>query len=667
MIRDYYDELQDRLKGYNTLYHKGESTVSDATYDSLMRTLISLEAEHPEWVTPESMTQKVSVREEGDNNIPHLSKMYSLDNIFDEAELVKWLASKKGVLTPSALCTLEWKMDGLAINLIYRNGVLETASTRGDGEEGQDVTRNAANVKGVPLRLAMEKPPELLEVRGEVFMPRPIFESLRERAFQPGKAGMFFTNPRNAAAGSLRLKDPVAVAERGLVFNAYGVGMGREHIPANFQYEIYYWLNQVGFAVSPGVVTVPLKLESIMQQYNSLIAERDRLELEIDGMVIKVANLKAQDDLGFTGRAPKWAIAFKFPAEERETVMQHIDYQVGRTGVITPVAVFEPVSLSGAMVSAATLHNEEHIRKLDLWWGDTIVVRRSGDVIPQILYAIPSFRQPDAKPFVFPTECPECGNKLVKVEGEAAVRCPATTTCHAQILAGLEHFVSRPGMDIDGLAYATLSTLIDCGLVQGVEDIYTLTKDQLVTVAGLGDKVASNLVRAIERSKAVPMAKFIFALGIPGVGAGTSLRLAKVYDDIFSLMQANSDELAKIQDIGEMTADAISDWSLVEGNVSMIHDLIGSGVRPIPLPKPTVTVGPFVNKAVCITGSFTGYKRDELKEIIRMLGGKAVSSVSAKTDLLIAGENAGTKREDAERLNVEIIDEAELVRRLESK
>lgn len=666
-IREYYDELQYRLKGYSTLYQKGESTISDATYDSLMRTLISIEEKHPEWVTPESMSQTVGARELGGVALPHLSKMYSLDNIFDEPELAKWLDSKKGVITPTALCTLEWKMDGLAINLIYRNGLLETAITRGDGDVGQDVTRNASAVAGIPLKLDLVHPPEVLEVRGEVFMPKPIFNALRDRAFQAGKAGIFFTNPRNAAAGSLRLKDPDAVRERGLMFNAYGVGLGVEHIPANFQHELYFWLDNAGFAVSKGVVTTPMKLPAIMQQYRSLITERERLELDIDGMVIKVANLKAQDNLGFTSRAPRWAVAFKFPAEERETTLQLVDFQVGRTGVITPVALFEPVGLSGATVTSATLHNEEHLRKLDLWWGDTIVVRRSGDVIPQILYAIPAFRGPDATPIVFPKTCPECGNTLVKVEGEAAIRCPGTTSCPAQVLAGLEHFVARGSMDIDGLAYATLSTLVDNELLPSPSALYHLTREQLTQVAKLGEKTASNLLQSIETSKNVSLVKFIVALGIPSVGKGTALRLAKRYDTIDEILSADPADLMTIADIGEHTVQSIYDWSIVEANVHLVDDLLAAGVKPIPLPKPTVTAGPFVGKSVCITGSFSAYKREELQEMIRMVGGKPTGSVSAKTDLLLAGENAGTKVETALKFGVETIDEAEFIRRMESK
>jgi DNA ligase (NAD+) len=671
-LRDYYDSLQERLKAASLQYYQnienGTSQaplMTDATYDQLLRNLHNLEERFPEWVTDDSISRKVAAKVETDKDLRHPTKMYSLDNIFDEAELVAWIEARQQFLVPGSLCTLEHKMDGLAINLLYHDGVLEAAITRGDGLVGEDVTANVPYIRGIPLRLEGTNYPALLEVRGEVFMPRKIFNELREQAFQPGKAGMFFTNPRNAAAGSLRLKDPAAVGRRGLQFCPYGVGEGE--LPPTYgamQYDIYHYLTSLGFQPATGTELAPVDVPSIMTQYNKLIAERDSLDLDIDGMVIKIASIGAQKQLGYTGRAPRWAIAFKFPAEERETVLLDVEYQVGRTGVVTPVAKFEAVSLAGAMVTSATLHNEDHMKGLGLYWGDTIVARRSGDVIPQILYAVPSYRLPGASPIGFIKVCPCCGTTLARIPGTADTFCPAHTTCPAQLKTGLAHFVSRGAMDIDGVGPKLLESLVDLEIVTSPDELYTSAVAKIDNVMGAGSKSATNFRKAIEKSKRPPMNKFIFALGIPQVGESTARVLANHYQTIGDLKTANVVELSSLPDIGELTAKGIVDWFLAPDSRLLIERLLAAGVEPQPLETVTVISGPFTGETVCITGSFDSFKREDLKESLRAMGANVTGSVSAKTTYLIAGANAGSKLADAEKHGVTVVDEQTLIEML---
>ena len=661
--REYYDELQLKLKAASEAYYKdGTSDLTDATFDKLVRIVRGIEQRYPDWVTPESITQSVATHTPTEKDIDHLTRMLSLDNVFNEVELTAWIDARKRIALPNPLCTLEYKLDGLAIDLVYEKGVLVSGATRGNGYTGEDVTRNVPFIKGIPLKLDTPEPPDVLEVRGEVIMPRSVFKTLCAQAEEMGAAP--YTNPRNAAAGSLRLKDPSEVGARGLEFIAYGIGAGVENARVALQYEIYYYLESIGFSKTSGLVVSDLTPPAIMAKYNQLIAERDQLPFDIDGMVVKIASLAIQDDLGVVGKYPKWAIAFKFPAEELETTLTDVEYQVGRTGVVTPVAKFDAVQLSGASVTSATLHNADFITSLDLHWGDTIIVRRSGDVIPQIMGVVRSYRMPNPEPVVFPKECPCCGNELYRDPDKAANRCLAKTTCPAQLVEGLAHFVSREAMDIDGVGPKLIEVLVDGGVVQAPQDIFKHVVGHLVNVMG-ETKSVSNVRKAIEAAKFPTLNKFIFALGIPFVGSSTAMALAQRYDTIEALAMATTDELKTIPDIGDITAAAISDWFLNEANDIVVEELLAAGVTPRSV-KRAVAVGPFVGKTICITGSFENYKRPELKEMLQILGATVTGSVSAKTDLLLAGENGGTKLIDAAAHGVKIINETEFVKLMES-
>lgn len=661
--REYYDELQLRLKAASGAYYKdGTSDLTDATFDKLVRIVRGIEQRHPEWVTPESITQSVATHTPTEKDIDHLTRMLSLDNVFNEVELTTWLDARKRAALPNPLCSLEYKLDGLAINLVYEHGILVSGATRGNGYTGEDVTRNVPFIKGIPLKLDTPNPPELLEVRGEVIMSRVSFNLMRVLADKAGRPQ--YTNPRNAAAGALRLKDPIEVGARGLEFIAYGVGAGVEHTKSMFQHEIYYYLERVGFHQTSGLVVADLTPAAIMAKYNELISVRDDLPFDIDGMVVKLASLAIQDDLGVVGKYPKWAIAFKFPAEELETPLTDVEYQVGRTGVVTPVAKFDAVQLSGASVTSATLHNADFIKSLDLHWGDTIIVRRSGDVIPQIMGVVKSYRMPNPEPVVFPKECPCCGNELYRSEDKAATVCLAKTTCPAQLVEGLSHFVSREAMDIDGVGPKLIEALVEGGVIHTPQDIFKHVVNHLTRVLG-ETKSVGNVRRAIEAAKFPTLNKFIFALGIPFVGTSTAMALAQRYDCIEALAMASQEELQTIPDIGEITASAISDWFMNESNDLVVEELLAVGVTPKPI-KRTVVKGPFTGKTICITGSFENYKRPELKEMLQILGASVTGSVSSKTDLLLAGENGGTKLLDAAAHNVKVINEAEFVKLLES-
>lgn len=663
--RGYYDALQTKLLAASVAYYEeGTSELTDATFDRLVRVVRELEVQYPEWVTPDSITQRVATHTPTEKDVDHLTRMLSLDNVFNPAELAEWVKARKTAVSPSAICTLEHKFDGLAIDLVYEHGLLVTAATRGNGFTGEDVTRNVPAIRGIPLQLDFSgtTPPAVLEVRGEVVMPRVAFKALREQAAEQGTS--LPTNPRNAAAGALRLKDPVEVARRGLKFIAYGIGAGAEAARVSLQHELYYYLERIGFEKTSGLVISDFEPTAICSQYDKLIAERDKLDYDIDGMVVKIASLTIQDELGVVGKYPKWAIAFKFPAEELETTLTGVEFQVGRTGVVTPVATFDAVQLSGATVTNATLHNADFIRSLDLHYGDTIVVRRSGDVIPQIMSVVKSYRMPNPQPVMFPKTCPCCDNELFRDPDKAAIRCLAVTSCSAQLVEGLAHFVSRSAMDIDGVGPKLIETLVSCEAVKGPQDIYLHVGDYLERVLGK-TKSVSNVVRSIEASKQPTLNKFIYALGIPLVGESTALALAQRYETIEHLAAATSDELYMIPDIGPTTANAISEWFLNENNDQIVEDLLAAGVTPRPV-KRIVTGGPFSGKTICITGSFEHYKRPELKEMLQFMGANVTGSVSKRTDLVIAGSNAGTKLTDAQSLNIEIIDEQQFIKRMES-
>lgn len=666
-LRKYYDDLQAKLTEYSRQYYAdGSSPVTDATFDRMVRSVRELETRFPAWVTPGSITQAVSGHQPTSDDIEHLTRMYSLDNLFTEEGLIEWCESRRPFIHAEATCTLEYKLDGLALDLVYENGVLITAATRGDGFVGEDVTRNVAYIDGIPLLLDIHNPPEVLEVRGEVFIPRATFDARKAELAVDNANVKGMANPRNAAAGALRLKDPARVKERGLVFNAYGVGVGKEAAKVTLQHELYYYLERLGFQTSEGVRVSDFHPKAIMARYNELIAERDKLPMDIDGMVIKISSLALQEQMGYVGKYPKWAMAFKFPAEEMETILNDIDFQVGRTGVITPTAKFDAVPLSGAVVTSATLHNEDFINGLDLHWGDTIIVRRSGDVIPQVMGVVKTHRGPNPEKVKYPEVCPSCGSELYRDPTQAAVKCVAKTTCPAQLIEGITHFVSRGAMDIEGVGPRVIETLISADVVRSPADLFTNAPAHIDKVMGETTKSARNFRKAVEAAKTPALNKFIYALGIPFVGESTAMVLARRYKSIEELSDASVDELKGLPDIGEITARGIVDWFYSENNACLIDDLLhAAGIKPMPLAV-RKEVGPFTNKTFCITGSFDNYKRPELKEMIEMLGGKVSGSVSAKTDYLLAGENAGTKLTDAERHGVTIMSEEQFVTMLES-
>jgi len=654
----YYRQLIDKINQYDYEYYVlDEPSVPDAEYDRLVQEIKRLEAEHPDWTVPESPTQRVAGKADSAfQPVQHLSPMLSLDNVFSEEEFAQFCQRVATLVKQSGeelTWTCEPKLDGLAINLIYKNGILERAATRGDGETGEDVTQNVKTIASLPLKLRGE-PPQLLEIRGEVFMSKAQFEALNESARAQGDK--IFANPRNAAAGSLRQLDPAITAARKLSIFLYGIGQSDDGQLPTSHYERLMQLKDWGLPVCPQIERVHT-YRAALDYYQRILATRDELPYEIDGVVIKLDDIKLQQQAGYVARAPRWAIAYKFPAQEEITQLKRVDFQVGRTGAITPVARLEPVMVGGVTVSNATLHNMDEIQRLGLMNGDFVVIRRAGDVIPQVVSVVRDRRPETATPVQVPESCPVCQSPVEREPEQAIYRCTGGLVCDAQRKEGLKHFASRKAMNIEGLGDKLIETLCDKGLVQNAADLYKLTVEQVQSLERMGKKSASNIIHAIERSKSTTLSRFIYALGIREVGEVTAKILARELGSLEAIMSSDVDSLQALPDVGPIVATHIRSFFDNELNQQVIAELIAAGVH-----WPNVEIAskehlPLDGQTWVITGTLRDFTRQECKELLESLGAKVSGSVSSRTTALLAGDKAGSKLSKAKQLGVAIVSE----------
>jgi DNA ligase (NAD+) len=634
-------------------YVLDDPEITDAEYDALMRELQALEKAHPQLATADSPTRRVAgAPAERFRSVEHRQPMLSLANCFDEAGLVEFDERVHKVLgTAEVTYDCEPKLDGLAVELLYVDGALAEGSTRGDGLVGEDVTANLRTQRSVPLLLQTQTPPARLEVRGEVFLRKADFVRLndkRERAGDPT-----FANPRNAAAGSLRQLDASVTAGRRLSLFVYELGAWDGPRFATHQAKLA-WLATLGLPVNPENRTV-VGLQAVLSAHRALLERRHGLPYEVDGMVVKLDDEDARRRLGTVSRSPRWAVAFKFPAEEARTRVLSIEVNVGRTGALTPVAFLEPVQVGGVTVSRATLHNPGELERKDVRIGDQVFVRRAGDVIPEITKVVTSVRTGEERPYVFPSHCPVCGSATLMDEDGAILRCTGLA-CPAQLLGHLRHFASRGGMDIEGLGEKLCAQLVGSGLVKRQADLYRLTVETLSALERMGDKSAENLVAALERSRHPPLRRFLYALGIRHVGEATARTLAEAFPDVRKLYAASEEELMRVKDVGPEMARAISAFFHDTQNRENIDALLAAGVQPEP---PTErSGGPFTGKTVVLTGTLAGMSREQAKEEVERRGGKVSGSVSRKTDFVVAGADAGSKLKKAQELGVRVLEEA---------
>lgn len=660
-------ELRTTLRHHEYLYHVMDTPeIPDAEYDRLMRELRELEAQHPELITPDSPTQRVGAAPLASfSQIRHEVPMLSLDNVFDEESFLAFNKRVQDRLknTDDLTYCCELKLDGLAVSILYENGILVQAATRGDGTTGEDITSNVRTIRAIPLKLRGNDIPQRLEVRGEVFLPQAGFEKINDEARRTG--GKVFANPRNAAAGSLRQLDPRITAKRPLTFFCYGVGVleGGE-LPESHSARLQQF-KAWGLPVSERVKLCHTP-EEVLTYYRKVEEDRPNLGFDIDGVVIKVDSLALQEQLGFVARAPRWAVAFKFPAQEQMTFVRDVEFQVGRTGAITPVARLEPVHVAGVLVSNATLHNADEIDRLGLRIGDKVVIRRAGDVIPQVVNVVLSERPEETREIVFPTHCPVCHSDVERVEGEVVTRCTGGLICGAQRKEALKHFVSRRALDVEGMGDKIIDQLVEKEYVHTPADLFQLTPGKLTGLDRMGPKSAQNVVDALEKSKETTFSRFLYALGIREVGEATAAGLAAHFGTIEALEQASIDDLQKVPDVGIVVATHVRNFFAEESNREVIAQLRKEGVRwPAPVVVNAEEIdSPFAGKTVVLTGSLSQLSRDDAKAQLVALGAKVAGSVSKKTDLVIAGEAAGSKLAKAQELGIAVIDEAEMVRLL---
>ncbi|ACS84645.1 DNA ligase, NAD-dependent [Musicola paradisiaca Ech703] len=663
------DALRAQLRYHEYKYHVEDAPeIPDAEYDKLMNALKLLEQAHPEWVTSDSPTQRVGATPlAGFDNVQHEVPMLSLDNVFDAESFqafVKRIGDRLKSDEALRFCC-ELKLDGLAVSLLYEDGVLVRAATRGDGSTGENITSNIRTIGAIPLRLRGDNIPRRLEVRGEVFMKHKGFEALNEEARRTG--GKVFANPRNAAAGSLRQLDPRITAKRPLTFFCYGVGLMEGGSLPDSHWQRLMQFREWGLPVSDRI-RLCTGGDEVLAFYQHVEAVRDTLGFDIDGVVIKVDDLALQERLGFVARAPRWAVAFKFPAQEQLTWLRDVEFQVGRTGAITPVARLEPVAVAGVIVSNATLHNADEIDRLGIQIGDRVAVRRAGDVIPQIVSVVLPDRPADARPVVFPTQCPVCGSDVERVDGEVVTRCTGGLFCAAQRKEALKHFVSRRALDVEGMGDKIIDQLVEKEYVKTPAELFRLDIGILTRLERMGPKSAQNLVNALDKAKSTTFARFLYALGIRDVGEATAAGLAAHFGTLDALMTADVDTLQQVPDVGIVVATHVRHFLDEEHNQQIIRELIGPEVG-LRWPDPVVVDAgaldnPFAGKTVVLTGSLSLLSRDEAKDRLTALGAKVSGSVSKKTDLVIAGEAAGSKLAKAQALGIDVIDEVEMMRLL---
>ncbi len=662
-IQNQINQLRKTLRHHEYQYHVLDNPeIPDSEYDRLFHQLKALEQQHPELITADSPTQRVGAKPSaGFAQITHELPMLSLDNAFSDEEIhafMKRIQDRLINLPDNLEFCCEPKLDGLAVSLLYENGRLVQAATRGDGMTGEDITLNIRTVRNIPLQLLTDNPPVRLEVRGEVFMPQAGFDKLNEEALAKGEKT--FANPRNAAAGSLRQLDPKITSQRPLVFNAYSIGIAQGADLPPTHYERLQWLKSVGIPVN-SEIRLCNGTEDVLKFYRVIQAKRPNLGYDIDGTVVKVNAISLQERLGFISKAPRWAIAYKFPAQEEMTVLNDVEFQVGRTGAITPVAKLEPVFVAGVTVSNATLHNGDEIARLDIAIGDTVVIRRAGDVIPQIIGVVHDRRPANARPITFPTHCPVCRSAIVRIEGEAVARCTGGLFCDAQRKESLKHFVSRRAMDIDGVGAKLIEQLVDRELIHTPADLFKLDLTTLMRLERMGEKSAQNALDSLEKAKKTTLARFIFALGIREVGEATALNLANFFKNLTALQTADLERLQTVSDVGEVVANRIYVFWREQHNIDVVNDLIAQGVHWDDVEEKEVDENPFKQKTVVLTGTLSRMGRNEAKALLQQMGAKVAGSVSAKTHIVIAGEAAGSKLTKAQELGVAVMSEEEFL------
>ena len=667
-IKERVIELHKLINFHSYNYHSLDSpSIEDHEYDALFNELLNLEAEYPSYKYSYSPSQRVGSEPlEGFVKVEHLAPMLSLDNAFNSDDMHDFnkrildrLTGKEAI---SYSC--EPKLDGIAVNLLYKNGFIEKATTRGDGKVGEDITHNVKTINSIPLSLMNDESelPNLIEIRGEVFIEKDDFDSNNKKAAKLGQKT--FANPRNAAAGSLRQLDPTVAASRPLKFFAHGIGFidkGNFELPES-QSDTLKLYKAWGLPTNP-LSDVVSNIDECEDYFEKVSNQRQKLPYEIDGVVFKVNDLKDQITLGQVSRAPRWAIARKFPAEVGTTFVKKISFQVGRVGSITPVAEFEPVNIGGVIVSHASIHNFDEIERLDVREGDTVRVKRAGDVIPQIISVDIGKRKKTSTEVQPPDSCPSCDGKLIKPDGEAILRCTAGLSCPAQKCESLIHFVSRNALNIDGLGERIIDLLVERGLVSNFADLFKLKKDDILKLDGFRDKSATNLLDSINAAKDTTLARFIYSLGIREVGEATALNLALNFNNISAFLVATEEDLLEINDIGPVASKFILEFLSKKENIKLVNDLLHLGVSPEDIK--IEDNHPFSSKSIVITGSFTNIARSQLKEELIRVGARVTSSVSAKTDFLVSGEKPGSKLKKATDLGIKILEEEEALKLLQ--
>ncbi|WP_404842620.1 NAD-dependent DNA ligase LigA [Colwellia sp. BRX10-3] len=676
------------INHYNHQYYVlDEPSVPDVEYDRLMRELNTLETEHPQLKTVDSPSQKVGgAALKSFSQVTHQLPMLSLDNVFSEAEwqaFVKRLLDRlnRGGVTSRldfAICA-EPKLDGLAVSIRYEKGVFVQAATRGDGMVGENITENVRTIKSIPLRLQGTSFPDILEVRGEVFMPKASFDALNKQAIKKGEKG--FANPRNAAAGSLRQLDSKITAKRNLGFYAYGIGfVGAltdiedeiesdvesidESWLANSHHQRLCQIKALGLPMCPEVKLLE-NATQVEAFYQDILQQREALSYEIDGTVFKVDDIELQQQLGFVARAPRWATAYKFPAQEELTILESVDFQVGRTGAITPVARLKPIFVGGVTVSNATLHNQDEIDRLGIQINDTVIIRRAGDVIPQIVSVVLERRPENAQIIAFPTECPVCQSAVLKAEGEAVLRCTGGLYCQAQRKEAIKHFASRKALDVDGLGDKLVEQLVDEGLIKTPADLFKLTELDVSTMERMGKKSATNLINGLEVARKTTLAKFVYALGIREVGETTAANLAQYFLNFSAIKSANEEQLQQVPDVGVIVAKNIVNFFAQDHNVEVVEELENIMSWP-DIERKSDDELPLKDQTFVLTGTLSKMGRNEAKAALQALGAKVSGSVSVKTDYLVAGEKAGSKLVKAQDLGVSVLTEDEMIVMLNS-
>ena len=650
--------LRQQIEDYNYHYYVlDDPTVPDVEYDRCMQQLLQLEAQYPRLITIDSPSQRVGgAALTSFQQVKHEVPMLSLDNVFDEEQLrdfdrrIRERLNRDGAVEYAC----EPKLDGIAASLLYENGQLIRGATRGDGTTGEDITLNVRTIRSIPLKLQGEGWPKLLEVRGEIYMPKASFNALNEAAHRNGEKG--FMNPRNAAAGSLRQLDSSITATRKLEMCCYSVGLVEGGTLPSMHSEVLEQLHQWGFRINPEMRVVS-SIDECVDYYHQLAEKRDQLAYDIDGIVFKVNSLELQKRLGFVAKAPRWAAAHKFPAQEEMTTLLDVDFQVGRTGAVTPVARLQPVFVGGVTVSNATLHNADEVERLGVKIGDTVIIRRAGDVIPQVVSVVKDRRPDKVSDIIFPSLCPVCHSPIERIEGEAVARCTGGIVCEAQSKQAIKHFASRKAMDIDGLGDKLVEQLVDEKLIANVADLFDITMEQIAGLERMGEKSAQNLIGAIEKSKQTTLPRFLYALGIREVGEATAQSLAATFGSLEALMAADEEALQSVDDVGPVVAKHTANFFANVDNRLIIDRLIKAGVHwPAP-EKPDESQQSLAGQIIVLTGNLEGMSRTEAKERLQAMGAKVTGSVSKNTSLVIAGPGAGSKLSKAESLGIKVLDE----------